>query len=175
MAPARVGRPSKYRPEYNDKLVEHMKRGLSFESFGADVGVSKDTLYNWLKRHAAFSDARKRGMPLLELFYVQTGLRIATGQMRRLSSEEPILDAQGKPLRDPKTGEPLMRRQYVQANCNAAAWIFLTKNMLGWRDVRDVNVGGQDGNPVKVRETTREERLERIKKLAAMREACGDD
>ena len=28
-----VGRPTKYKPEYCEMLIEHMSEGLSFESF----------------------------------------------------------------------------------------------------------------------------------------------
>jgi hypothetical protein len=174
----KVGRPTKYRPEFCAALIEHMRRGLTFEAFGAskEIGVAKDTLYEWLKRHKEFSDARKRGMPLLEYFYIQTGLSIATGQVRRVSSEEPMLDAAGAPIRDPVTGKILMRREYAPANTNATAYIFLVKNVLGWRDKRDINHGGQTDNPVRVAaEATPAERLIEIKRLAARREACGDD
>lgn len=50
----------------------------------------------------------------------------------------------------------------------AAAWIFMVKNMMGWRDKKDVNVGGQpDGVPVVT--MTRDERLAEIKRLQALR------
>lgn len=173
------GRPTKYKPEFCNLLIEHMKRGLSFESFGAEdgVGVSKETLYNWLERHKEFLDARKRGFPYLEAYYIKTGQSIATGQMRRVSAEEPMLDGAGNPLRDPKTGKILMRREYAPANPNAAAWIFLCKNLLGYRDKRDINLGGQIDNPVNIarKEQTREEKLAELARLAAAREACGED
>lgn len=38
-----------------------MKQGFSFESFGAEIGVHRDTLYEWVVKHAAFSDAKKLG------------------------------------------------------------------------------------------------------------------
>lgn len=56
-----AGRPSKYGPELCDKLVSHMAQGLSFESFAGKIGVHRDTLYAWVSKHGAFSDAKKRG------------------------------------------------------------------------------------------------------------------
>lgn len=54
-------RPSKYQDDFPLKLVEHMEDGLSFESFGAKADCCRDTLYEWLKKHPEFSDAKKRG------------------------------------------------------------------------------------------------------------------
>lgn len=56
-----AGRPTDYDPSYCDMLIEHLKQGYSFESFAADVDVCKDTLYEWIKAHPEFSDAKKRG------------------------------------------------------------------------------------------------------------------
>lgn len=58
------GRPSKYKPEYCQLLIDHMKTGMSFESFGAKVGTHWDTLYNWCKEHPEFIEAKKIGKNL---------------------------------------------------------------------------------------------------------------
>lgn len=54
-------RETLYRPEYDDMLVEHMRLGRSFETFGAKVDVGRSTLYGWLKVEKSFSDAKERG------------------------------------------------------------------------------------------------------------------
>ena len=53
------GRPTKYKPEYCELLIEHMKSGLSFEAFAGVVGVWKDVLYDWVAKFPEFSDAKK--------------------------------------------------------------------------------------------------------------------
>lgn len=55
-----MARPSDYDPAYCDLLQAHFADGFSFESFGGVVGVSKQTLYNWLDKHPEFLDAKKR-------------------------------------------------------------------------------------------------------------------
>lgn len=55
------GQPTTYKPEYCEMLVEHMKKGFSFESFAADIDSTRATLYNWEKAHPEFLDAKKRG------------------------------------------------------------------------------------------------------------------
>ena len=54
-----VNENSKYDPSYDDKLMKHLAKGLSFNSF--DVGVTSKTLNQWLKKHPSFALARERG------------------------------------------------------------------------------------------------------------------
>ena len=56
-----AGQPTKYKPEYCEELINHMKLGLSFESFAGKIGVCRDTLYAWRDAHSEFSDAIKKG------------------------------------------------------------------------------------------------------------------
>lgn len=57
----KIGRPSLYKPEYCEQLIEHQASGLSFESFAGVIGVNRDTVYHWLTLHKPFSDAKKIG------------------------------------------------------------------------------------------------------------------
>lgn len=147
-----AGRPSKYRDEFCDKLIEHMRQGNSFESFGAVVDCGRASAYNWLAAHPEFLEAKNKGEILSLKFYEDMGKAIATGQLRRVTKEEPVLDARGKPVIDPNTGQVMIRREYAPSVTNAAVWIFTMKNMHGWRDVRNLAVSGDgNGGPVKVR------------------------
>jgi transposase len=55
------GRPTSYKPEYCEMLVEHMAQGLSFESFAAVTDTWKAALYDWVKTYPEFSNAKQRG------------------------------------------------------------------------------------------------------------------
>ena len=68
-----AGRPSKYRQEYCDLLVKHMEDGLSFESFAGVVHVDRDTIYEWANKHKEFSDAKKRGQALCQIWWESKG------------------------------------------------------------------------------------------------------
>lgn len=54
-----AGAPSKYKPEYCDKIIEVMGVGASLTSFAAEINVHKDTVYEWMKEHPEFSVASK--------------------------------------------------------------------------------------------------------------------
>ena len=56
------GRPSKYKPEFDEMLIKHMSQGMSFESFAGTIDVCFDTLYEWLKIHPSFSEAKRLGV-----------------------------------------------------------------------------------------------------------------
>lgn len=69
-----MARPSEYKPEFADKLIEHMKEGHSFETFGAIVGKSKVTLYNWCEAHPDFKEAKEKGEVLSEHWWWKKGM-----------------------------------------------------------------------------------------------------
>jgi transposase len=52
-------RPSKYKPEYCEKLIEFMAVGFSFEAFAGEVKVAKQTIYTWLEMHEEFRNAKQ--------------------------------------------------------------------------------------------------------------------
>jgi len=67
-----LGRPTSYKEEYCQMLIDHMAQGLSFRSFAGLIGVHFDTLYEWVKVHPSFSDAKKIGLPKGLLTYEKT-------------------------------------------------------------------------------------------------------
>lgn len=143
-----AGRPSEFRAEYCDLLISHMKSGGSLEAFAAKIPCAIQTLYNWLDAHPEFLEARKAGMGHLTTFYEDLGKMMAAGQLKFLKSEKPMLDEKGKPVLHPVTGQVMMHREYDHVTGSPAAWIFLTKNLLGWRDKKDIQHSGKDGGPI---------------------------
>jgi hypothetical protein len=164
------GRPTTYRPEYCDMLIEHMKQGFSFRSFGSKVAAGRATLYQWVDANAEFADAAQKGREACSTYYENLGKMMATGQLRRIAKEEPVLNDRGEPVIDPNTGLVLKRYEYAPTQGNAAAWIFLTKNLLGWRDKADVAFEGvPGGTPIQFKnatELTDEQLKAEIKALA---------
>lgn len=47
-----MGRPTKLTPKITREIVELLMQGNYIETAAACVGISKDTLYNWLKKGA---------------------------------------------------------------------------------------------------------------------------
>lgn len=54
------GRPSKYEPEYCDRIVSFMDDGYSIASFAAEIGVARSTINKWAENYPEFSEALSR-------------------------------------------------------------------------------------------------------------------
>lgn len=76
-----IGRPTKYKPEYCGYFLEYLRQGLPVDSFGATIGVCKDTVYEWIKKYPEFSDAYKTGFELGKLAWATMGWQGAAGQI----------------------------------------------------------------------------------------------
>lgn len=151
------GAPTQFKPEFSEMLVAHMAQGGSFEAFGAICKKCKQTLYNWLAVHPEWVEAKALGEVMSLRFYEEMGKNIAIGNMRRVTKETPVLDPDGKIVYDNK-GNIVYHREYAGANTNAAVWIFMMKNMHGWRDKRELS--GPDGGPIKFDHTNTDSELE---------------
>ena len=74
-----AGRPTKYRPEYCEMIIEHMAQGLSKEAFAGVVGVTVQTFYNWTEAHPEFLEAVKEGEAKCRVFWEKLGMEGARG------------------------------------------------------------------------------------------------
>lgn len=74
------GQPTAYRPEYAAMLLEATEReGISLAAFAGLIRVSRDTVYEWMKAHADFSDAASRAKPIRQLWLERKLLRSRKG------------------------------------------------------------------------------------------------
>jgi len=138
------GRPTDYEERYCEMLVEHMKEGYSFESFGAKIDSHRDTLYEWAKVHPKFSDAKKRGMEACQYRFEKIGNTAMLGQ----------------DITDPKTGKKVSFK-----NFNFPAWMFSMKARFGWRDRVSIEHEGNPDKPIEIKNRSDEEILNRITEL----------
>jgi len=77
-----AGRPTDYKPEYCQMLIDHMAEGLSFTSFAAIVGDCYDTISDWRKIHPEFLQAYKIGTPHRQLYLEK---ELLTGDPRKVA------------------------------------------------------------------------------------------
>lgn len=55
-----VGRPSQYEPEYCERVIELGRQGKSPAQIASELGVVRQTLYNWAGQHPEFLAALTR-------------------------------------------------------------------------------------------------------------------
>jgi transposase len=69
-----AGRPTKYKPEYCEMIVEHMAKGYTLETFAATIDTSKNTIYEWEKAHQEFRDACARARIKCQMMWETEGI-----------------------------------------------------------------------------------------------------
>lgn len=68
-----AGRPTSYKPEYCDQVIEWGALGKSLVWMAASFGVSRDTVHEWSKVHPEFSDALTRARALSQQWWEDAG------------------------------------------------------------------------------------------------------
>lgn len=56
-----AGRPTKYDPDYCDRVIEDMALGYSLTAFAGSIRVARSTINVWMDAHPDFSEAVKIG------------------------------------------------------------------------------------------------------------------
>ena len=74
-----AGRPTKYREEYCDAVVEHMSHGASLTSFAAEVDVARSTINVWIEEYPEFSESVKRAKAKCAAWWEKIGRDGAQG------------------------------------------------------------------------------------------------
>jgi hypothetical protein len=74
------GRPTLYRREMGDRLVEAMAGGLTAEAAAARIGISARSLFNWQKQHTEFLQAIQEGRQRSQLWWEERALAMANGE-----------------------------------------------------------------------------------------------
>ena len=70
-----------YHEDYCDAVVDFLKDGHSLAAFGGHIGVSRETLYRWIRTQPAFAEAGKRAQAKSILWWERRILELAqTGQ-----------------------------------------------------------------------------------------------
>lgn len=75
-----AGRPTDYRPEYCEKVIEYGREGLLPVSMASRLSVNKDTLHQWAKVHPKFSDAFNEARIHCEAFHMERAVQTAHGE-----------------------------------------------------------------------------------------------
>ena len=63
------GRPTKFRPDLCQRVVELMAEGRSLDGCAALLGVHPDSLYEWQRVHPEFSEAVRAGRAAATTFW----------------------------------------------------------------------------------------------------------
>ncbi|GHU62048.1 hypothetical protein FACS189445_4660 [Spirochaetia bacterium] len=77
----KAGRPTKYSRKLCKMLPDMFLEGQSVVEVCSDLGISKDTFYQWVNKYPEFSDSYKKGLLLSEAWWEKLGRAGATGKI----------------------------------------------------------------------------------------------
>jgi transposase len=67
------GRPTDYRPEYCQKVIEWGRQGKTIANMCEKLDISRQTFYDWQKAHSDFLDATTRARDLSLSWWEEQG------------------------------------------------------------------------------------------------------
>lgn len=68
-----MGRPSEYDPAHCERVIELGQEGASIVEMACDLGVVRQTLYDWGKAHPEFLDALARAREVSQAWWEKIG------------------------------------------------------------------------------------------------------
>lgn len=77
-----AGRPSLYKPEMADKLIELMSEGKTDTQTCAMLGISVDSLARYRRTYPEMTEAYAKGKILQQAAWEDLGLKLATGEVK---------------------------------------------------------------------------------------------
>lgn len=72
------GRPTSYKPEYCQQVIDHCTTGKSIKSFASSIDVHIDTIYAWESAHPEFSEALRKARMNAETYWENLGVQNVT-------------------------------------------------------------------------------------------------
>jgi len=108
------GRPTKYREEYCEQLVDFLADGNTYDEFAGHVGVCVDTLHEWESVHPEFSEAKKRARAIGLQWWMKQG-------REGLWTERETI----------KEGQSITTKE---RKLNDRVWALCMKNIYKWSD-----------------------------------------
>lgn len=76
------GRPSKYKEEFGQMLIDTCAKGGFIQTFCMEVDIHIDTLLDWTTKYPEFSESYKKARLAQEKHYMELGYGLATGRVK---------------------------------------------------------------------------------------------
>lgn len=133
----RRGRPTKLTAEVQAEICESIRAGNYIEPSAIRAGVTKETLYNWLRRASAELEKARSD----KWYRIPTKERKYIGFFHAVKKAEAEAEAHDVAI---------IRAAADSGNWCASAWRLERKNYDRWGRKQAIEHSGPDGKPVKV-------------------------
>lgn len=138
-----VGRPSAYRPEYCQRVIEAGKVGKSIVGMAVACGVCRDTLSNWAEEYPEFFQALKEAQDLSQDWWEERG-RIH------------MLEDYGEGAHGTKLNAPVWSRSMA------------ARFPKDWREKTEQTIQGANGGPVAITQLDPTQAKQLAKEIAGL-------
>lgn len=137
----RIGRPSEYKPEYDDLVERLCLLGMDNEELATFFGTSASGIQNWANKHPSFMVARARGREIADA-------NVATSLYKRANGYEHPAEK----IHFDKFGQ-VHRADYVEKyapDTNAASIWLYNRQPTKWRQKTATDAQGEGAIPIKI-------------------------
>lgn len=127
----KVGRPSRYRPEFAEEARKLcLLKGATNKDLAEHFGVCEDTIIEWKKKFPEFSESIKEGKRGADMEVANAMYRMATGYREKV--EKPVAT---------ETGVEIVEYEQYFPPSVPAAFIWLKNRQSGfWKDKHEIAV-----------------------------------
>lgn len=143
-----TGRPTSYREDFPDLARRLCLLGATDEALAKFFDVNVDTIYEWKKRHEAFSEAVKKGkdfadMEIAErLFHRAAGVTVIEQKEVKLKTVE---YADGKKVAEREDVKVVELQRELPPDTTAGIFWLKNRQPKKWRDRHHHTVRGEEG------------------------------
>lgn len=150
------GRPSKYKPEYCDMLIDHMARGNPVQTFAAIAHITVDGLNKWFQMHPDFLHAKNIGKPYQLAWWLELGKALTVDDptyQLELLGVKPFLKKHT--IRSVRGDDDITEEvhEYHVPRGNTGVFCYIVNNMfrdIGWRNPQQIEHSGPGGGSIKM-------------------------
>jgi hypothetical protein len=124
------GRPSKYQESMCETLVSCMQKGYIVDEVCAELGIHRDTFFEWVKIHGEFSDSYKKGKAAFNTFWAKAFKKVMLG----LPLNPPRTRKSTKKGKENENENKKEEKAESLGKANPTMMIFYMKVHCGWMD-----------------------------------------
>lgn len=126
------GRPSKYEDSMHETVVSCMQKGFIVDEVCAELGIHRDTFFEWIKTHPDFSDSYKKGKASFSAFWAKMYKKVMMGIP--LAPAKKTVPKRGQKKSTSKAKKKKEEAAIEFGKANPAMMIFYMKAHCGWRE-----------------------------------------
>ena len=150
-----VGRPSKYKEEYNEQAYKLCLLGATDAKLADFFDIAESTLYEWKLEYPEFSEALKKGKVIADATIAEGLYNRAKGAVINVQQAIKLKDSQfnseGRKISEEERIEVVDLIQEVPPDTAAGIFWLKNRNPEMWRDKREYNDNPEGNDEIEIR------------------------